>query len=236
MKQLTILLLLLLVSTLTYAQDIDEWYHTVYRFQCPECNNVQFATQYSRMHNDSDMIWSDGRIIIQGAIEVPYIQQCNNCNMYFTFRSGNREVTTDYTTAPTVTMSYQQVYNAMSQFFALKNYVSEDDLLSICLYYMQAYNDEYFREETGKAPSAEERALLLSCAKIFYNYMKENSATNDLAEIAIEFCREAGLWLEADELVSVIQKMASKRGQLYQSQVRQLVQRIKDRDSRVFLP
>lgn len=207
---------------------------------CPHCHAVKLIATIASGNTFGATMWSDMKQDAPMMPRASYVQKCEACGKYFTLA-----VWADYEKQPEYAeddefgtwgdLTYAEWKEAVAQFDAGNEYADEDEKASVYINFLQTYNDEFFRSNEPKAPTEADKALFVAYVDKLAGIMPLETASADALTLLLEFYREAGQWNKVAELQPKVDKVIASKNKGYQAIYKQFTDRIKARDTRLFV-
>lgn len=207
---------------------------------CPHCHAVKLIATIASGNTFGAKMWSDMKQDAPMLPRASYVQKCEACGKYFTLAEwADYEKKAEYVENGEFgtwgDLSYAEWKEAVAQFEADGNYISEDEKSSVYINFLQAYNDEFFRGDEPKEPAEADKALFVKYVDKLAGIMPLEKVGTDAALLVLEFYREAGQWDKVAELQPMVDKKVASKNKGYQAVYKQFTDRIKARDTRLFI-
>lgn len=207
---------------------------------CPHCHAVKLIATIASGNTLGATMWSDMKQDAPMMPQASYVQKCEACGKYFSLAPwADYEVEPEYADDGAAgTWGYLTLAEwkeAVAQLEADNKYTGEDDKASVYINFLQSYNDEFFRSKEPKEPTEADKAFFAEYVKKLAGILPVDKLSADASLMVLEFYREAGMWDEIAELQPKVDKIVSTRNDGYKIVYKQFTDRIKARDTRIFV-
>lgn len=233
-----------LTAASVYASPVVGEVHTLpgpaRKAYCPHCHAVKLIATIASGNTFGAKMWSDMKSEAPMAPRASYVQKCEACSKYFTLAAwADYEVEPEYAedgeSGTWGNLTYGEWAEAMAQFEADSTYADADERASVYINFLQTYNDEFFRGNEPKEPAESDKALFIKYVDKLAGILPLEKVGADGAIMVLEFYREAGQWDKVAELQPMIDKKVDGKNKSYQSVYKQFTDRIKARDTKLFV-
>lgn len=167
---------------------------------CPHCGKKKEVLSLISGNTFGARFSSDNKQYAPMLPQVSYIQKCPECGEYFILSRQTVEYGKDYS-FELGCLSYKDTKEAVLKLMATD--LSDKELFSVLLYFVQAFNDEYHRESEKAVPD-EEYVLLCDMIEKVLNITGMWNSTPGSVLFQAELYRESGQFDKATALLDSI--------------------------------
>lgn len=166
-------------------------------YACPHCGKKKAMFTVLSCNTFGSTLWSDGRSIYPMRHTLSFIQRCESCNSYSLLSEWKeRGYDKNNYSGSTSNLTYKEVKEAYIKLTASGRYDSEE-ILSISLEYIRAYND-HFRRKEDPAEENDDLALFMNASDETIKLLGNDS---DSLITKAELYRERGDFKSAREIL-----------------------------------
>lgn len=159
---------------------------------CPKCGTKKEVLGYVSGCTFGQTVWSDNKTITPLSHKVSFVQKCPVCGHYYLLSRQKPEYSQNSSNEQGE-LSYKEMKEAWRMLKDMPD-LTENEMLSILIMQVWAYNDEYTRHH-GKSAPKEEQVYIAKIIDLLLNL----DMVDDL--LRAELLREAGRFKESLDIL-----------------------------------
>lgn len=228
-KTMLCLMVTLAVTIVMYSatQKINTVYGNAIIVKCPYCGTEKELMSLISGNTFGSTYWSDNKRECPMLPTVSPVQKCPGCKKYY-LEHKNQQGESDKESYEKGELSFKELGEAYEQFKSED--MGKEEMVNLYMWLIHAYNDQYFRKSSAKAPKKADKAFFEHLVLLFIENFDWTTVNNPLMKA--ELYREAGKMKECED---VLKSIAYESLEDYEKSIYDdIKKRMRDNDSRVF--